>query len=98
MESLATSKLIGSDNEDEETIARQMATRLTHRLGMSVMISCSLLANNSGDGGSSNSLCMLAQGVDMDMLQHKAAALAEREVYRILRAKLSEGEAAAAKS
>jgi hypothetical protein len=82
MESLASSKLIGSDNEDEETIGRQMASRLTHRLGVSVFISCHFNDNNSCSNSS-----LMAQGIDMDMLQHRAAALAEREIYRLLQDK-----------
>jgi hypothetical protein len=78
MESLACSKLIGSDNEDEETIGRQMASRLTHKLGVSVLISCHFNDNN----GNHNSI--LSQGIDRDMLQHRAAALAEREIFRLL--------------
>lgn len=79
MESLASSKLIGSDHEDEETIGRQMASRLSHRLGVCVLISC-----HFQDGNSNN---ILSQGMDMDMLQHRAAALAEREIYRLLQNK-----------
>jgi Proteasome assembly chaperone 4 len=86
MESLASSKLIGGSGsdeqgcEDEETIARQMASRLSHRLGVSVLISCNFQDNNS----SSN---ILSQGLDRDMLQHRAAALAEREIYQLLKDK-----------
>lgn len=70
-----TSKLIGSPKEGEEMLARQMSSRLSHRLGFSILVSC-CLANAPSN-----------VGVDENLIQHRAAALAEREIYRILKEK-----------
>jgi hypothetical protein len=76
----STSKLIGSDagGEDDEMIGRQMAARLSQRSGLSVLVSCSF-------GGAPPA--MAQQGVDpagVGAIQHRAAALAEREIGRLL--------------
>ena len=71
----STSKLLGSNEEDDEMLARQMASRLTQRLGMAIFVSCSFAAAPAMDGESGS------------LIQHRAAALAEREIYRILRSK-----------
>jgi hypothetical protein len=70
-----TSKLIGCEGEDDEMIARQMSSRLSQRLGMSVLVSCSF----------AGAPAMAQQGVDAGAIQHRAAALAEREIGRLLR-------------
>lgn len=69
-----SSKMIGSENEDEETIARQMSTRLSRRLGIPVFVSASL------EGAPKDAI----DGEDEGMVQQKASALVEKVVYRIL--------------
>jgi len=74
----STSKLTGSNVEEEETVARQMSSRLSQRLGISVFVSCSLAGAPE----------MASRGVDEGMIQHRAAALAEREIYRMVKEKI----------
>jgi hypothetical protein len=71
----SSSKLISSDNEEEETIARQMGCRLSQKLGVPVFVSCSF----------ARAPAMAIDGVDQTMIQHKAAALAERKISLLLR-------------
>lgn len=71
----SSTKLVGSDAEDEELLCRQMASRLSTKLGVSVLVSGSL-AKTPGPS---------AQGLDQDTMQHRAAALAEQEIYRLLK-------------
>ena len=70
----ASSKLIGTSNEDEELIARQMSARLSQKLNMSVLISCSLVGAPA----------IAAEGVDQLSIQHRAAAHVEKEVFRLV--------------
>jgi len=74
----SSSKLVGGDDEDEEMTARQMASRLSTRLGIPVFVSCSF------DGAPQ----MAREGVDRATVQHRAAAQAEREIARILQEKI----------
>lgn len=74
---VSSSKLIGDEAQDTEMMARQMASRLTRRLGVPVFVSCSF----------ENAPSSLLEGVDEGMIQHRAAALAEKEVWRILQDK-----------
>lgn len=80
----STSKLIGGDREDDEMIGRQMASRLSQRLGISVLVSCSLAGAPANMAAS--------QGVDEALIQHRAAALAEREIGRILQKKKQQSD------
>jgi hypothetical protein len=68
-----------SDAAGTEMMARQMAARLAQRLGVSVFVSCSLT-----EGAPATA----TEGVDREMIQHRAAALAEREIGRLLQDKL----------
>ena len=70
----SSTKLVGSDFEDEEIACRQMASRLSSKLGVSVFCSSSL-SNTPGPA---------SQGVDPTMIQNRAAALAEKHVYQLL--------------
>ena len=74
-----TSKLIGDQAEDSEMMARQMASRLSQRLGIPVFVSCSF----------ANTPSSFVEGVDEGMVQQRAAALAERQVWQMLKEKLS---------
>ena len=80
---LPYSKLMGSEHDDELTIGRQMSVRLSHRLGIPVFLSCSL----------AQAPTMVLQGTEEGLVQHRAAALAEREIFRILKDKLAAREA-----
>jgi len=70
------SQLISGDSEDQ-LIGWQMASRLTQRVGHPVFVSCSLAADTAGMEG-------LVAGLDRNSLCHRTAALAEREVGRLL--------------
>jgi hypothetical protein len=81
----STSKLIGSsdaavdsqagDNSDDaDMIGRQMASRLSQRAACPVLVSCSF----------AGAPAMARQGVDQGTIQQRAAALAEREIGRLL--------------
>lgn len=78
----ATTKLVGSAVEEEELYSRQAASRLSAKLQRTaVMVSCSFR------GG----LDAPAVGMDPTLLQHRAAALAEKRVYEILKDLQSKG-------
>ncbi|KAG7356452.1 proteasome assembly chaperone 4 [Nitzschia inconspicua] len=89
------SQLIGSISSEDQMLANQMASRLSARSGMAIFVSCQL-SNSTGGGGSNglegragggsdnNMMDSWTSGLDSDMISHKAAALAEREIWRIL--------------
>lgn len=74
----STSKLIGSDNEEEEMLARNMSAKISRKLGIPVMLSCSFDASPA----------TLDEGVDNDSLQHGGISKAERKIIQILQRKL----------
>jgi hypothetical protein len=74
-----SSKLIGDEAEDVEMIARQMASRLSQRLGVPIFVCCSFADTPS-----------ILDGIDLGMVQQRAAALAERQIWRILEKKLAQ--------
>lgn len=78
--SAATSKLVGCSDDEEEMTARQMSSRLSTRLRIPVFVSCSLDASTAPQ--------MAIEGIDQGMVQQRAAALAEKEVYQILSRKM----------
>ena len=69
------SQLIGTADSDDQMLATQMASRLSMRSGKAVFVSCQL--SSGGDDWTA--------GLDREQISHRAAALAEREVWRILR-------------
>lgn len=79
------SQLVGSSSSEDQMLANQMASRLSSRSGMAIYVSCQLSsasinvggASGAGPGGGSSSM-------DLEMLAHRAAALAEKEIWRIL--------------
>jgi hypothetical protein len=71
----STSKLIGSENEDEDSLGRNMASRLSSKLGISIIIACNL----------EGAPAVAVEGLDSGMVQHQAAAQAERKILQILR-------------
>lgn len=71
------SQIIGSSNGDDQMLASQMASRLSIRSGLAVFVSCQLSSSStSGD--------MDGADMDGDLVAHRAAALAEKEVWKIL--------------
>jgi hypothetical protein len=68
------SQLIGSASSDDQMLASQMASRLSSRTNKAVLMSCQL---SEGDDD-------FLAGLDRETLSHKAAGLAEREIWRIL--------------
>ena len=75
------SHIIGSANSEDQMLASQMASSLTTRSGMAIFVSCQLSSGGGGDAGIGGSW---AAGMDSDMISHRAAALAEKEVWKIL--------------
>jgi len=80
------SQLVGSASSEDQMLANQMASRLSSRSGMAIYVSCQLSATNTntagGSGGGSGP--QMSSGMDLEMLSHHAAALAETEIWRIL--------------
>jgi hypothetical protein len=63
-------------------LASQMASRLTTRSGMAIFVSCQLSSSAGSAGGGGHWI----DGVDSDVLSHRGAALAEKEIWNILQA------------
>lgn len=57
-------------------LARQMASRLSQKLGVAVFVSCSLEGTPT----------LASEGSDEGMMQQRASVLAEREIFRLLKA------------
>ena len=80
----ATTKLVGSAVEEEELYCRQAAGRLAAKLQrVAVICSCSFRGTDAPPA---------AAGMDPALLQHRAAALAEKRVYEILKDLQAKGE------
>jgi hypothetical protein len=67
----STSKLIGGDEDD--MVARQMASRLSQKSGKPVLVSCHL-----------DTAHLQSMGLDPDLLQARASALAEQRIWKLL--------------
>lgn len=87
----STSQLIGSVSNEDQMLANQMASRLSVRSGRAIFISCQLSSaatNGVGPDGSPVSGIHTADswttGLNSEMISHKAAALAEKEIWKIL--------------
>ena len=79
------SQLIGGADsvgigDGDALLASQMASRLSRKTGLAVLVSCQLSSGVEGGGGSD-----WTSGMDLELVAHKAAALAEREILRIVR-------------
>jgi Proteasome assembly chaperone 4 len=70
----STSKLVGGEFQDDETVAKQMACRLSQKCQIPVMVSCHL------DPALSQQM-----GLDPDMLHTRAAALAEQRIWELIK-------------
>jgi hypothetical protein len=87
----ACSMLMGSASD--QTLGTQMASRLSTRTGMAIYVSCQLEMSSSGDGpgagasggGSHDGLdSSWSTGLDSEIIVQRAAAVAEKEIWRIL--------------
>jgi len=90
----ACSKLIGGgtvandNNEDEEEmISRQVACRLTTKLGIPIFVSTSLYSGTLPDAIAM--LCDDGSSGGGGLIQQRAAALAERTIYNLLKDKVT---------
>jgi hypothetical protein len=72
------SQIIASASSEDQMLASQMASRLTTRSDMAVFVSCQLTT------GGSNGPDEFTAGLDSEVLSHRAAAMAEKEVWRII--------------
>jgi Proteasome assembly chaperone 4 len=70
----STSKLIGSEFQDDETVAKQMACRLSQKCQFPVMVSCHV------DPALSQQM-----GLDPDMVHARAAALVEQRIWELIK-------------
>ena len=107
IDGVPTSQLIGGSSEEDIILGHQISARLAKRVGWPIFVSCSFSGWGGDSGGgavaaggqqnaASNVMTSpaLSAGYDDSMQQH-AAALAEREVSRILlheKSILSEGK------
>jgi hypothetical protein len=96
---VSTTQLLGGSSEEDMILGHHISARLAKRIGCPVFLSCSLsgwggdsggsVAAGGGGGGGGQGVASdmsspaLSAGYD-DSLQQHAAALAEREVSRIL--------------
>ena len=80
------SQIIGSASSDDQMLASQMASRLSTRSGRAVLVSCQLSSPTTGGGSGGDD--EWTAGLDSEMISHRAAALAEKEVWRILQEQL----------
>ncbi|KAL3904341.1 MAG: hypothetical protein SGARI_004967 [Bacillariaceae sp.] len=81
------SMLVGSASSEDQMLATQMASRLSTRTGMAIYVSCQL-SMASGESTTTASagggVKEWSTGLDSDMISQRAAALAEKEIWRIL--------------
>jgi hypothetical protein len=78
------SQLIGSSSSEDQMLAYQMSSRLSTRSGMAIYVSCQLSATTSANNVTGFDPDGWDSGLDSEMISHRAAALAEKEAWRIL--------------
>jgi hypothetical protein len=97
LDSVSTTQLLGGSSEEDMILGHHISARLAKRNGCPIFVSCSLsgwggdsvgsvVAGGGGGQGVASELLSspaLSAGYDNSLQQH-AAALAEREVSRIL--------------
>lgn len=71
------SQIIGSASSDDQMLAAQMGSRLSTRSNMAVFVSCQFSGDDVNEWNA---------GMDTEVLSHRAAAGAEKEIWRILQA------------
>eukprot|EP00980_Cylindrotheca_fusiformis_P022294 scaffold9176_cov129-Cylindrotheca_fusiformis.AAC.18 len=75
------SQLIASASSDDQMLAAQMASRLSTRASMAVIVSCQLSLSIGNEADEWHTL-------ETNALSHRAAAMAEKEVWRILQTRV----------
>ena len=83
----ATTQLMGGESEEDMVVGHQMSARLAQKVGMPIYVCCSIHstpAPSAGEGGMGMVMESEAPTGFGGSLGQKAAALAEREVARIL--------------
>ena len=80
------SQLLGSSSNEDQMLANQMASRLSSRSKMAIYVSCQLSSTaNAGPAATTVANSTIGDsGLDSEMLAHRAAALAEKEIWRII--------------
>lgn len=78
------SSLVGGDSCDDQVLTSQMASRLSQRVGLPIFVSGDLSSNYHVVLGDE-----LLSGLDPSLVAQRAAALAEREVGRLLKDKFN---------
>lgn len=78
------SQLIGCSSSEDQMLAHQMASRLSTRSGMAIYVSCQLSSSAGGNNVTGFDPDGWDSGLDSEMISHRAASLAEKEVWRIL--------------
>ena len=81
------SHIIGGENSNDQMLASQMASRLSVRSGIAIFVSCQLSSYSSTADPEDWSA-----GLDSETASHRAAALAEKEIWRILNEKKNLGQ------
>lgn len=88
---VSCSQLIGSASSEDQMLANQMASRLSFKSGISVFVSSSLSDPPPGTGNDINTTGNSivtggwnSGGLDSELFSHRAAALAENKIWRIL--------------
>ena len=97
LDGVPTTQLLGGSSEEDMILGHQISARLAKRVGWPIFVSCSFSGwgGDSGDGVAGGAMGGGQEGADVmtspalsagydDSLQQHAAALAEREVSRIL--------------
>jgi Proteasome assembly chaperone 4 len=73
------SLIIGGESADDQMLASRIASNLTLRSRMPVFVSCELSSSSSATDSEDWSA-----GMDSETVSHIAAAIAEKEIWRIL--------------
>ena len=81
---IPTTQLLGGSSEEDMILGQQISTRLAKRVGWPIFVSCSFSGRegNSSGGGEGQEGDILSS--DDDSMRQHSAALAEKEVARIL--------------
>ncbi len=86
----ACSQMIGSLSSEDQMLGASMASRLSAKSGMAIYVSCQLSASSGSSSGGSNDIDSWTSGLDSDMISHRAAALAEKDIWKILKEHLEQ--------
>jgi Proteasome assembly chaperone 4 len=81
------SQMIGGESPDDQMLASRIASNLTVRSGMPIFVSCELSSSPRSGNDSED----WSGGMDSETLSHIAAGIAEKEIWRILQERRTEG-------